>query len=39
VYLGVGMNFKLLPSRVLRLGGGLIVVVRSWNAKLWGLLK
>ena len=39
LFLGVGMNFKLSPSRDLRFAGGLIFFVRSWNAMVVGRLK
>ena len=39
LFLGVGINLRLSPSRDLRFGGGLRVVVRLWNAMLEGRLK
>ena len=33
---GVGMNFRPRPKRDFKLGGGVMVVVKSWKARLVG---
>ena len=33
---GVGMNFRPRPKSDFKLGGGVMVVVKLWNAKLVG---